>query len=484
MIKKGEIIKLEIVDYAFVGKGIAKLKIEDRDYIVFVQHGIKGQIVNVKINKRKPKYAEGSITEIIQHSPLEKTTQFQPISGAPYINLPIEEQKKMKLQVTKEVFTKIGKIKDIDSLFDQWISSPSNYHYRNKMEYSFSSIGYNLEKEMVEDDVFSLGFKRKGTWWMVENLDADSGLFDQELDSKLSLIRNHLYDSGLPAWHPPKKEGFFRHLVVRKSFSNNQLLFNLVTSSKSLNKFDISSFGNYLQKILGERMAGLIHTTNDDVADREKLDKGSSKLIIGNSTIKETINGLNFEISMQSFFQTNPLCAEKLYQKVIDYLLESDIPKDQIIMDLFCGTGTIGQLIAKHTKNKVVGVDIVASSIENAKKNVLENSQKNNLSELTFICADVGKFLLNNPEYQNKIHSIVIDPPRAGIAPKTLRKVIRLNAKVIIYVSCNPGTQARDLITLNEMGYELQKFSLVDQFPHTSHIESIMLFKKSLVETV
>ena len=231
-------------------------------------------------------------------------------------------------------------------------------------------------------------------------------------------------------------------------------------------------------------MAGLIHTTNDDVADREKLDKGSSKLITGNSTIKETINGLNFEISMQSFFQTNPLCAEKLYQKVIDYLLEAEIPKDQIIMDLFCGTGTIGQLIAKHTNNKVVGVDIVASSIENAKKNILENSQKNNLSELTFICADVGKFLLNNPEYQNKIHSIVIDPPRAGIAPKTLRKVIRLNAKVIVYVSCNPGTQARDLTTLHEMGYELQKFSLVDQFPHTSHIESIMLFKKLLVETV
>ena len=484
MIKKGEIIKLEIVDYAFVGKGIAKLNIEDRDYIVFVQHGIKGQIANVKITKKKPNYAEGTITEIIQHSPQEKTTKYQPISGAPYINLPIEEQKKMKLQVTKEVFTKIGKIKDIDSLFDQWISSPSNYHYRNKMEYSFSSIGYNLEKQVVEDDVFNLGFKRKGTWWMVENLDADSGLFDQELDTKLFLIRNHLYQTGLPAWHPPKKEGFFRHLVVRKSFSNNQLLFNLVTSSKYLNKFDLPAFGNYLKEILGERLAGLIHTTNDDVADREKLDKGSSKLITGNSTIKETINGLNFEISMQSFFQTNPLCAEKLYQKVIDYLLESEIPKDQIIMDLFCGTGTIGQLIAKHTNNKVVGVDIVASSIENAKKNVLENSQKNNLSELTFICADVGKFLLNNPEYQNKIHSIVIDPPRAGIAPKTLRKVIRLNAKVIVYVSCNPGTQARDLTTLHEMGYELQKFSLVDQFPHTSHIESIMLFKKLLVETV
>jgi 23S rRNA (uracil-5-)-methyltransferase RumA len=183
---------------------------------------------------------------------------------------------------------------------------------------------------------------------------------------------------------------------------------------------------------------------------------------------------------MQSFFQTNPLCAEKLYQKVIDYLLENEIPNDQIILDLFCGTGTISQLIARHTNNKVIGVDIVNSAIENAN----ENAQKNKLLGLKFICADVGKFLLNNPEYQNKIHTIVIDPPRAGIAPKTLRKVIRLNAKIIIYVSCNPATQARDLVTLNEMGYDLDKFSLVDQFPHTSHIESIMVFRKSSVEVI
>ena len=480
MIKKGEIIKLEIIDYAFVGKGISKLIVDGRDYIIFIQHGIKGQIVNAKITKRKPNYAEGIIIDILEHSTLEVISTFQPISGAPYINLPIVEQKKMKTQVTKEVFQKIGKIEKIDNYFDQWIPSPTNHHYRNKMEYSFSSIGYDLEKKIVLDDVFTLGFKRKGTWWIVENLDADSGLFDKELDSKLILIRKYLFKTGLPAWHPPKKEGFFRHLVVRKSFSENNLLFNLVTSSNSTNKFNPLEFGNHLKKLLGKRMAGLIHTINDNVADREKLDKGSSKLIIGNPTISETINGLNFEISMQSFFQTNPLCAEKLYQKVIDYLLENEIPNDQIILDLFCGTGTISQLIARHTNNKVIGVDIVSSAIENAN----ENAQKNKLLDLKFICADVGKFLLNNPEYQNKIHTIVIDPPRAGIAPKTLRKVIRLNAKIIIYVSCNPATQARDLVTLNEMGYDLDKFSLVDQFPHTSHIESIMVFRKSSVEVI
>ena len=141
---------------------------------------------------------------------------------------------------------------------------------------------------------------------------------------------------------------------------------------------------------------------------------------------------------------------------------------------------TIAQLIAKTTKNKVIGVDLVESAISNAKN----NAEKNKFKNIHFFCDDVGKFLLNHPEYQDKIHTIIIDPPRAGIAPKALRKVIRLNAKKIIYVSCNPSTQARDLFTLNEMGYELEKCTLVDQFPHTAHIESIMVFNQSLVKTV
>ena len=145
-------------------------------------------------------------------------------------------------------------------------------------------------------------------------------------------------------------------------------------------------------------------------------------------------------------------------------------------MDLFCGTGTIGQLIAKNIENtSVIGVDIIESAIENAKKNALVNQIKN----IQFFSQDVGKFLAKNPEFENKINTIVLDPPRAGIAPKSLKKVIQLKANRIIYVSCNPATQARDAKTLRENGYELIKFSLVDQFPHTSHIESIMLFKRN-----
>ena len=478
MIKKGDTIQISIEDYAFGGKGIARIK--DNNAIIFVKDGIPGQVVKARITKKKQNFMEASIMEVIEKSTLQKEHDFQPISGAPYIDLSVDDQKKMKQKVCLEVFEKIGKLNQPSKYIDQWIISPSSYHYRNKMEYSFSSIEYDLKLKDVVDDAFALGFKRKGTWWMVENLEKDSGLFDKQLEDSLHKIRTFLKETGLPAWHPPKKVGFFRHLVVRKSFKSDELLFNLVSSSKGIKKFNVKLFGDFLATLFQARFAGLIHTINDDVGDREKLDKGSSKLVIGRSIIEEEINELNFEISMQSFFQTNPKCAELLYQKVIEYLKESDIPDDQFIMDLFCGTGTIAQLIAKTTKNKVIGVDLVESAISNAKN----NAEKNKFKNIHFFCDDVGKFLLNHPEYQDKIHTIIIDPPRAGIAPKALRKVIRLNAKKIIYVSCNPSTQARDLFTLNEMGYELEKCTLVDQFPHTAHIESIMVFNQSLVKTV
>ena len=186
MLKKGEIIKINIVDYAFGGKGIGR--VNDDKTIVFVKDGIPGQIVNARITKKKQNYAEASITEVIQKSNLQKNHNYQPISGAPYIELSIEDQKKMKQQVCFEVFQKIGKLKDPENYFDQWISSPESYHYRNKMEYSFSTIEYDLIKNIVVDDSFSLGFKRKGTWWMVENLDKDSGLFDKELEDSLNKL--------------------------------------------------------------------------------------------------------------------------------------------------------------------------------------------------------------------------------------------------------------------------------------------------------
>ncbi len=473
--KKGEIVELDIHDFAFGGKGIHRMETEKGKYIIFVLNAIPGQRVKAKIQKKRKKYAEGRLVDIVQRSPLEIEVPYQPISGAPYITLPINKQHEFKQTSVMDLFKKFAHVDDPESVFDEFISSPNTHHYRNKMEYSFSVIRHDLLRDEEVDD-FGLGFKRTGTWWKVENLDADSGMFDQELESKLSEIRKWLEGTGLPAWHPPKKEGFFRHLVVRKSFSRNQLLMNLVTSSRGLDSFNKDDFKDLLIDLFGERLAGYIHTVNDDVADRAKLEHGPSDLVWGEPVIIETVLGLDFEISMQSFFQTNPKSAERLYSKVLEYATENHELDGNVVMDLFCGTGTIGQIIASRTKDaKVIGVDIVEAAIENAKR----NTHLNRIEGVEWFASDVGKFLLEYPQYQGKIDTIILDPPRAGIAPKTLRKVMALGAKRIVYVSCNPATQARDIADLTQHGFSLIKFSLVDQFPHTGHIESIALFEKT-----
>ncbi len=471
-IKRNQIIDLEITAVAFGGKGIAKIATEKGDYVLFVPNTIKGQKVRARVVKRKSSFAECKLVEVLEKSPDEVTLPYQAISGAPYATLPIEIQHQNKQEQVFDIYKKLAKLPNVEELFDEYIGSPENWHYRNKMEYSFSAIGFDVEKQ-EEFDGFALGFKKRGTWWIVENLEKDSGLFDAEFENKLREIRLFCEKSGLPAWHPPKKEGFFRFLVVRKSYQTGKLLIKLVTSSNGLDKFDFEGFVALLNQLFPDRIEGIIHTTNDDIGDNAQSRLGVETVLYGNSVISETLLGLSFEVSMQSFFQTNPKCAELLYQKAVSYAVEGKADfKDKTIMDLFCGTGTIGQIMAAKTNAKVIGVDIVAEAIENAK----ENAAKNNVSNVSFYAADVNKFLFDYPEYAGKIDTIILDPPRAGIAKKALQKVLELGANRIVYVSCNPATQARDILEIKEKGYELKKFSLVDQFPHTAHIESVALF--------
>ena len=236
-------------------------------------------------------------------------------------------------------------------------------------------------------------------------------------------------------------------------------------------------FGRRLGEALGERLAGFIHTLNDDTGERVEAREGSSKLISGVNHVIERLHGLSFEIQMKSFFQTNPLCAERLYAQVLAYAFQEPIPKADsdktVTMDLFCGTGTIAQLLARNSSTRVVGVDLIEEAIVDARR----SAERNGVEGLEFHAADVGRFLLDHPEYTGTIGTIVLDPPRSGISPKSLRKVIRLKAHRIVYVSCNPATQARDLVTLRDAGYVLQGFKLVDQFPHTSHIEAVALLE-------
>ena len=476
ILQRAQEIDLHIVDYAFGGRGIARIETDKGPFVIFVDNTFPGQVVRAKIETKRKTFAEAKLLAVLQRAPIETVSEFQEISGGPYIHIPVSVQEKYKQDSTLSTFARLSGIQDSADKFDTFVSSPVHYHYRNKMEYSFSCIEHDLETDQELDDAFALGFKRRGTWWKVESLNKASGLFDEAWETKLKEVRVFLQKTALPAWHPPQKKGFFRHIVVRKSFLNDQLLINLVTSNEGLEQFDISAFAAFLQELHPGRIAGLWHTVNDNVADRAKIENGHSSLIFGAPVIEEELAGLRFQISMESFFQTNPACAELLYAKALDYFFEDSFEPGDIAMDLFCGTGTIGQLMAKRNQNvRIIGVDIVEKAIEDAK----QNAAKNGILSVEFYAADVGKFLKEYPDFQGKIKRIMLDPPRAGIAPKTLQKVISLGADSIVYISCNPSTQARDANTLVEAGYQLEKYALVDQFPHTGHIESIAKFKKA-----
>ncbi len=476
---KGTLLELDILDVAFGGKGLAKVPTDEGDFTVFVPNAIAGQRVRARVSLCKRRHAEARITAVLQRAPEEVTTPYQSIPGAPYITLPLEEQRRFKERTALDIYSRIGEVPNIESLYEGWVDSPTAFHYRNKMEYSFAAIGRGPDADPDAEfgDGFHLGFKARGTWWAVEDLERDSGLFDVEFESLLPAIRERCAGSGLPAWHAPRREGFFRFLVVRKSMAQDRLLVNLVTTSHGLDRFDVEGFAHWLEERLGARLAGFIHTLNDDTGERVEAREGTSRLIRGEDHVLESLHGLSFEIRMKSFFQTNPKCAERLYAQVLAYAFEAPIPTleapDPVTMDLFCGTGTIAQLLAREGTTRVVGVDLIEEAITDARR----SAERNGVDGLEFHAADVGRFLLDHPGYTGRIGTIVLDPPRSGISPKSLRKVIRLRARRLVYVSCNPATQARDLIALREAGYKLKRFKLVDQFPHTAHVESVALLE-------
>ena len=475
MIKRADVLELDITGFAFGGNGVAKLKTDNGEYVLFVQNTFPGQKVLARVSKKRKKFAECKLLKVIERSKDEVKVPYQEISGAPYIHVPPSKQEELKKETTLDVYKRLGNIRDIEDKFDSFISSPNHFNYRNKMEYSFSCIEHDVFTEEEIDDAFALGFKHRGTWWKVESLHKESGLFDAEWENKLHQFRDYLQSTGLLAWHPPKKEGFFRHIVVRKSFKQDQLLINLVTSSVGLEQFDVAAAGTFLKELMGDRVAGFQHTINDNVADRAKIENGNCELVCGENHVIEELLGLDFEISMESFFQTNPKSAERLYNKAMDYVFEGENTlNDEVVMDLFCGTGTIGQILSTRTQNtEIIGVDIVEEAIKDAKR----NAKRNKIDNVQFFAADVAKFLAEFPQYKGKIGTIILDPPRAGIAPKTLNKVVELGANRIVYISCNPETLLDNLTKLKQT-HTLKRLALFDQFPYTHHAECGVVLQK------
>ncbi|MBC8591078.1 23S rRNA (uracil(1939)-C(5))-methyltransferase RlmD [Wansuia hejianensis] len=455
--RKKKIIELEIEDTIFPNKSIGKYE----DKTIVFKGGIKGQKVRVLLGRKRKDYIEGRLLEILERSPLEKNlspTDIDISGGCVYATLEYEDELNLKEEQILALFNKAG-IENFEFLGIE--KSPVVEGYRNKMEYTFG--------DEIKDGPLVLGLHKAGKFYSIVDSDGYN-LVDQDFTNIRKTVMNYFRDLNTSYYNKRSHEGFLRHLVVRKALSTGEILINLVTTSQ--NKLDEEKFVEILLNsekqglVVDEsKIVGILHTINDGLGDTVKADQ--LHLLYGRNYIIEEILGLKFEISPFSFFQTNTFGAEKLYSIVRDFAEGID---DKLVFDLYSGTGTIAQIMAPVAK-KVIGIEIVEEAVEKAK----ENAKLNHLENVEFIAGDVLKVV---DELEEKPDLIVIDPPRDGIHPKAINKIIDFDPKTFVYVSCNPITLVRDLEVFVERGYKIEKVKLMDMFPRTPHVETVALMSR------
>ena len=453
--KKGDIFEGKVIRIEFPNKGI--IDIEGQK--VIVKNALEGQIVRFSINKKKRDKIEGRLLEVIEPSPIEQPAackHFGICGGCRYQNLSYEQQLDLKKRQVEELIEKNGLSFDIENIY----GSPITEGYRNKMEFTFG--------DEEKDGPLALGMHKKNSFYDIVTLD-DCRIVDPDFNVLLQAILKYFKEKGETYFHKIRHEGFLRHLVMRRSVKTGDILINLVTTTQS--QLDESEFVNMIlaQKIDG-KVVGILHTLNDNLADVVQSDE--TKTLYGQDYFYEYLYNMRFKISPFSFFQTNTLGAEVLYDQVREYVGET---KDKLVYDLYTGTGTIAQMLAP-VASKVVGVEIVEEAVEAAKKNAVDN----HLDNCEFIAGDVLKVVDN---LTRKPDILVLDPPRDGIHPKALRKIINFNVDEMVYVSCKPTSLMRDLLVFREAGYEVKRCCLVDMFPGTVHVETVVLLSKGEVDS-
>ena len=453
--KKGDIFEGKVIRTEFPNKGI--IDIEGQK--VIVKNALEGQVVRFSINKKRRDKVEGRLLEVIEPSPLEQPAackHFGICGGCRYQNLSYEQQLDLKKRQVEELIEKNGLSFDIENIY----GSPITEGYRNKMEFTFG--------DEEKDGPLALGMHKKNSFYDIVTLD-DCRIVDPDFNVLLQAILKYFKEKGETYFHKIRHEGFLRHLVMRRSVKTGDILINLVTTTQS--QLDESEFVNMIlaQKIDG-KVVGILHTLNDNLADVVQSDE--TKTLYGQDYFYEYLYNMRFKISPFSFFQTNTLGAEVLYDKVREYVGET---KDKLVYDLYTGTGTIAQMLAP-VASKVVGVEIVEEAVEAAKKNAVDN----HLDNCEFIAGDVLKVVDNLTQ---KPDILVLDPPRDGIHPKALRKIINFNVDEMVYVSCKPTSLMRDLLVFREAGYEVKRACLVDMFPGTVHVETVVLLSKGEVDS-
>ena len=463
IIKRGAEIELNIESLAYGGMGVAKVD----KFVIFVKGAVPGEKVIARIYKKRKGYAEGTVKEVIKKSNYAEEVRCNHFYICSKIqSLSYHQQLIEKANQVEDVFNRLGGFPSF-SLYEK-IGAQQIYNYRNKMEFTFSPHRWVLENEPEGvDRSFALGLHMTGRYDKI--LDISDCHLQPEIGNRiLSSAREVcLQNSQLRPYDPKTHIGFLRFLMLRFGFNTNDLMVNIVTSYNDMNKLSplIDTLLEKFPEITS--MVNNVNTRKADVAFGEY-----ETLLYGNPYIREKLGDLTFEISANSFFQTNTKQGEVLYNQVENLI---GFNGDEIVYDLYCGTGTIGLFLAKKAK-EIYGFEVIRSALDDAEK----NADFNNIENAHFLKANLDTFFKSGqlPKRIPKPDIIIVDPPRAGMHPDMVQYLPKLKAKKIVYVSCNPTTQARDVKILCEKGYELKKSIMVDMFPHTPHIENIVLLSQ------
>jgi len=464
--KKGQVYEGVVSRMDFPNKGI--VCIEDRE--VVVKHAIPGQKVSFRVNKIRKGKCEGQLLEVLEKSELELDTpgcmHFGVCGGCLYQGVSYDTQLQMKAEQVRRllepVLTAAGN--SFEAVFEGAKKSPAEQEYRNKMEFSFG--------DTYKDGPLALGMHKRGSFYDIACVE-NCRIVDEDYRKILVCVQNYFAEKHITYYHKLRHEGYLRHLLVRKAVKTGEILIALVTSTQT-DGFDEAVVLEGLKADLLEidfvgSITGILHIKNDSLADVVQSDE--TVILYGQDYFYEELLGLKFKITPFSFFQTNSLGAEVLYATAREFIGDAIEENKSTVFDLYSGTGTIAQMLSP-VAGKVIGVEIVEEAVEAAK----ENAALNGLRNCDFIAGDVLKVL---DTIEEKPDFIVLDPPRDGIHPKALEKIIRYGVDKMIYISCKPTSLARDLEVLQARGYEVKRLCCVDMFPFTGNIETVVMLSRT-----
>ena len=460
--KKGEVYEGIIEQVDFPNKG--RVMVDGQP--VIVKNGMPGQRVRFMINKKRGGRVEARLLEVLEPSPLETRKPvcsiFPQCGGCMYQTMNYSHQLEMKQeQIRRLLDTAIKNGGQVDEngnpdyVFEGIKGSPTEFRYRNKMEFSFG--------DAEKDGPLTLGLHKKGSTYDVLTA-SDCKLVHEDLTKILTCVLDYCKEQGFTYYHKMSHEGYLRHLLLRRGNTTGEILINLVTTTQL--DPDLSELVERLLVLpLEGTIVGILHILNDSLADLVQSDE--TRVLYGQDYFYENLLGLKFKITPFSFFQPNSLGAEVLYETARSYIGDT---RDMTVFDLYSGTGTISQILAAVAK-KVIGVEIVEEAVVAAR----ENAERNGIENCEFIAGDVLKVL---DEIGEKPDFIVLDPPRDGIHPKALPKIINYQVENLVYISCKPTSLARDLEIFLKQGYRVERCVCVDQFAQTVHTETICHLKR------